>query len=236
MVAEEHVMSHRWVSTVRGVAQGESAQLRSGAGTNGGAESLEYPEDDERIARAKALEAAEQYCSLAGDSEADSTESDALIAGMLAPRRVADDCQSILSSCSNVYNHPRQICDEQRQQKRKPVSSSDVRVSGAGMVQLSSKTGLPIGVSMGLPGVIEEGSESDAESEQSEVRVNLGKARGKGETAAEKKARKAAVKEAKRIARQRKKESKQVFAEANTSMQQHVASNSCAQRTVVHIV
>ena len=87
-----------------------------------------------------------------------------------------------------------------------------------------------------MPEVSEEGSGSDADRESCEERVNLGQARGKGESTDEKKARKAAVKEAKRVARQRKKESKQVFAEANTSMLHHVASNSRAQRTVVHIV
>lgn len=224
----------------------ELAQLRTGAGapiaTPAHATSETDLEDDEAVARAKALEAAERYACIGHDSdnEAGGVTDGTDVACMLAPRRVAEDCESVLSCCSNLYNHPGTISDDRSRRRQKSSYSGSTAVASAGLIQLSSKTGLPItvrGDAGGLSGVIEEGrDDSDSDSEGEDERVNEGVARAKGESVGDKKARKAAVKEAKRVARQRKKENKQVFAAANTSMQQHVASNSRAQRTVVHIV
>lgn len=221
----------------------ELAQLRTGTAapeaTTSAAFGQNVLEDDETIARVKALEAAERYAHSEENGDAGGNEADDDIACMVT-RPVQEDCESVLSCCSNLYNHPGKIGDEQgpRRRSRKAGSSVSVPVVNAGLIQLSSKTGLPLGVrgeAVGLSGVSEEGSDSDADTDAWDDRVNLGQARGKGESTDDRKSRKAAVKEAKRVARQRKKESKQVFSAANTSMQHHVASNSRAQRTVVHM-
>jgi protein LTV1 len=199
--------------------------------------------EDSAIARAKALEAAERYACTGNDSDSDGGDADADrdVPQLLARRPVQDDCESVLSRCSHLFNHPGQINDVKDSSKRKPGSSSSGMgvATSAGLIQLSSKTGLPkvlAPASQGLASVHEHSSDSGAAAQEWQEKVNLGEARGRCETAEEKKARKAAVKEGKRANRQRKKESREVFAAAKTSMQQHVASNSHAQRTVLHIV
>lgn len=106
------------------------------------------------------------------------------------------DCESVLSTYSNIYNRPAVISD--REEKK------------SGGIQLSAKTGLPLGV---LP----EKAKGQRELDRIEHRITrimpeIPK-RGDNESKEEKKARKQAVKEHKRERRIEKKINKTAFKE-----------------------
>merc|ERR1712137_721452 len=104
------------------------------------------------------------------------------------------DCESILSTYSNLYNHPT-VLDAPKK-----------------TIKLSSKTGAPVGF-VGKNRIKEE-EESDEEGDYdtvSTVSTNLGERRPTKETKEEKRARKQAVKEARRNRRKEKKETKTEF-------------------------
>merc|ERR1711998_21809 len=92
------------------------------------------------------------------------------------------DCETILTTYSNLENHPRLVGPVQR-------------------IRLGPKSGLPIGT------VLPFAKEAIVEDEEYQERANMGIKRDKAETPEEKRARKAAVKAEKAAARQRKKES-----------------------------
>merc|ERR1712205_250959 len=100
------------------------------------------------------------------------------------------DCETIVSTYSNLYNHPKSI-DQPR-------------------IQISSKTGVALGY---LPESMykkqagraeEDEDEDEEEDEEEDAPVNLG-AKRRGETKEEKKARKAALKDLRRVKREHKK-------------------------------
>eukprot|EP01113_Clastostelium_recurvatum_P024419 TRINITY_DN2917_c2_g1_i1.p1 TRINITY_DN2917_c2_g1~~TRINITY_DN2917_c2_g1_i1.p1 ORF type:complete len:423 (-),score=155.67 TRINITY_DN2917_c2_g1_i1:89-1357(-) len=97
------------------------------------------------------------------------------------------DCESIVSTYSNLENHPRLIVE-----------------AATHKIQLSRKTGIPLGV---LPAK-ERKPKQEPPPKPAE---NLGEARNKEETPEEKKARKKAVKEGRRDQRQNKKALKVAF-------------------------
>jgi protein LTV1 len=111
------------------------------------------------------------------------------------------DCQSIVSTYSNLENRPRVIA-----------------VPKAGkIIKLHPVTGVPMGVAVKRQTTIVEEDESDSDDSSyddttSVVTVNKGQSRSKKETKEEKAARKAAAKDAKRQNRQRKKVCLFVFA------------------------
>ncbi len=130
------------------------------------------------------------------------------------------DCETILSTCSNLDNHPIVIKEDgggKRKNKKKKawmmpaVPEGGEAVAGpegaVAMVALSKKSGLPLGV---LP--ITEKKEGNAAAGGGQ---NAGSKRDKGETEEEKRARKAAVKQARRETRQKKKELAQAFKEVD---------------------
>lgn len=137
-------------------------------------------------------------------------------------QRAAWDVQSVLSTYSNLENHP-SLIKETGSKKR---------------IQIDPKTGMPILVEMGKPQKRaarrsrlaeqtqddDEGSGDESEEEEEEddgpEPVNLGVARSKDETKEDKKARKAALKEQKRSRRTEKKATKEAFkTEENKQLQ-----------------
>ncbi|CAO3671791.1 unnamed protein product [Umbelopsis ramanniana] len=122
-------------------------------------------------------------------------------------QRATWDCQSVISTYSNLENHPRLIKEDNLRKR----------------IEIDPKTGLPILVEAGkkqkasrksrLREQVEEEEEEEEESgsEDDEDRVNLGVARSKDESKEDKKARKAALKEQKRNRRTEKKATKEAF-------------------------
>ena len=124
------------------------------------------------------------------------------------------DCESILSTYSNLDNNPAVIVRSGSGRRRK---KNKKKLGGLGLdddettipeekpvqILLSNKTGLPLGVLSERGG----GKHDDDEDLEQEtfMSVNKGEARKKNETQEEKKARKQAVKEDRQIARIQKK-------------------------------
>lgn len=104
------------------------------------------------------------------------------------------DCQTVLSTYSNLENHPAMISDRGKPKKK---------------IVINPKTGMPSLVEAAPKKpkqdpiqeehISEEEQEEDEEEEEDIEPVNLGVARSKKESKEEKKARKAAVKEAKKV-------------------------------------
>jgi len=134
------------------------------------------------------------------------------------------DCESIVSTRSNLDNHPKMLGasrddDDPVERKRRAKAAArrlkrygaeddgdDSDSDGAGMapIVLSKKTGLPI--------VVEAcGDSSDDDGTVAEAGENLGVKRNVHETKAEKKARKDAVKADRHAKRELKKTVKQMF-------------------------
>jgi hypothetical protein len=138
------------------------------------------------------------------------------------------DAESCLSLRSNLYNHPGRISDDsQHTRRRTVVPASPGSGVPAGMIKLSSRTGLPAGV---VPGASErqqtttiheeEGDDGDHGSDDGGCSRSDGSAartaalvtqRRKGESAEERRVRKAAVKATRREGRASKKELKGIF-------------------------
>jgi len=118
------------------------------------------------------------------------------------------DCETILSTYSNVANHPKLIESgagvrrEKKEGSTKPVRFADQKNDDA-----SSND-----------------DDDEEEDEYEEEPVNKGVARPKTETAAEKKARKAAVKEERRRARETKKKTKAIYRSETAAQKKHVES------------
>ncbi|KAI9250195.1 Low temperature viability protein-domain-containing protein [Phascolomyces articulosus] len=119
-------------------------------------------------------------------------------------KREAWDCQSVLSTYTNLENHPHMISDRGPRKK----------------ITINPKTGMPNLVEAPRKkknlvedneDSMEEEEEEDSDEEEEEERINLGERRSKAESKEEKKARKAAVKEAKKNRRETKKSTKQAF-------------------------
>lgn len=124
------------------------------------------------------------------------------------------DCETILSTCSNLDNHPSLIVEEGGKRKGKKGRNNRYRggempalaeeeggpEGAVAMVALSKKSGLPLGVL----------SMAEKKKVAGEV-MNAGSKRDKAETEEEKRIRKAAVKQARREGRTKKKEMTQAF-------------------------
>jgi protein LTV1 len=135
------------------------------------------------------------------------------------------DCESILSTYSNLDNNPVMIDasssnhrrGRQRQQKNKKAVLEQPEEEEEGQIRLSSKTGLPLGVFSSSQqrnhgnhdGYSDDGDDDNGADTM--VSVNKGLARSKLESTAEKKARKAAIKCERHVARLQKKVTRQVF-------------------------
>ena len=116
------------------------------------------------------------------------------------------DCESILSTYSNLDNNPVTI-DASSNRRRRKKATRDLEESQVQQIQLSNKTGLPLGV---LPTRVHG---EDRFEDDTIISVNRGLARNKKETKEEKKERKASVKVERQIARIQKKITREVFSE-----------------------
>ncbi|KAJ1797031.1 Protein ltv1 [Coemansia sp. RSA 2399] len=109
-------------------------------------------------------------------------------------KRTPWDCQTILTTYSNLDNHPAMIYEQ-----RKP------------QIKVSRKSGFPVVANNND----DQGKTVDANGAEAEKveKENKGVARQKGETAEEKRERKRRIQEAKRGRREEKKDNREVFAE-----------------------
>ncbi|CDH58466.1 low temperature viability protein [Lichtheimia corymbifera JMRC:FSU:9682] len=136
------------------------------------------------------------------------------------------DCQTVLSTYSNLENHPAMISD--RGPKKKIV--------------INPKTGMPSLVEkepkkprhQPIQEEQDDNEEEEDEDEEEIEPVNLGVARSKKESKDEKKARKAAVKEAKKNRRETKKSTKEAFKQEETRQRKTLQQQRKA-KGVTHI-
>ena len=130
------------------------------------------------------------------------------------------DCESILSTYSNLDNNPVVIGRSSRRNKKKNKKKttmdedSIIPEEKPVKIQLSNKTGLPLGV-------FDKPSNSEPETDyynetDTYISVNKGEARNKNESLLEKKVRKIAIKEERKICRIQKKMMKEAFREEFT--------------------
>ena len=133
-------------------------------------------------------------CKLEERDKYETQDGDVVVVSMEPEQKELEwDCETILSTYSNIYNRPRVI-------------------GGARKIALSYKTGLPLGVlkpKKMVPAATPE--EKEYGSETDEERANLGEARPRNESKEDKKSRKAALKEEKRLRREEKKATKTAF-------------------------
>eukprot|EP01124_Arcella_intermedia_P003735 TRINITY_DN1207_c0_g1_i1.p1 TRINITY_DN1207_c0_g1~~TRINITY_DN1207_c0_g1_i1.p1 ORF type:complete len:500 (-),score=200.90 TRINITY_DN1207_c0_g1_i1:112-1611(-) len=123
------------------------------------------------------------------------------------------DCESIISTYSNLENHPALIVE--------PLSSRIVL----------NKKGFPKGKKE-VEEVVEEEKEEVEEKEESK---NLGCARAKKESGEEKKLRKKAVKEDRQVKREKKKELKMMYREETIKERTRQATGTLENRTILHL-
>jgi protein LTV1 len=141
------------------------------------------------------------------------------------------DCESILSTYSNLDNNPVTIgTGSGRRRQRKTKKGID---NGGGIedqeraqqILLSEKTGLPLGV---LPTT----KESDDDFADTYVSVNKGEARSRIESAEEKRLRKLSVKKERQLARMQKKMMKEAFNDEFTKRQQEIMVDDVGGKSV----
>ncbi|KAL7461440.1 hypothetical protein ACHAXS_001858 [Conticribra weissflogii] len=153
------------------------------------------------------------------------------------------DCESILSTYSNLDNNPVVIGRESSSRRKRRGKKKDKNHNGMDgedsaipeeepvKIHLSNKTGLPLGVfddrnhaaAAGAAAATKNGRSNNSEDEYYDddyygesdtfLSVNRGEARNKKESAEEKKMRKLAIKEERRICRMQKKIMKEAFKE-----------------------
>lgn len=125
------------------------------------------------------------------------------------------DCESILSTYSNLYNHPKIIDDGPKQKKSDRL--------GDGTIRLSAKTGMPLGV-LPAPGPTKKQLERQELDEYRLPLVFTPRKKGQKESKEEKKDRKQAIKAERKIRRIEKKVNKDAFKEEE-KMQKKVMMN-----------
>ena len=129
------------------------------------------------------------------------------------------DCESILSTYSNLDNNPKRIDASRRRQRKTNSSSASLQKNAdeepVQHIKLSAKTGLPVGfLTRKRPdGSHEDDNDDDDDFDNTFMSINRGEARNRNETQEEKKARKLLVKRERELARMQKKLTKQVYAE-----------------------
>jgi len=152
------------------------------------------------------------------------------------------DCESILSTYSNLDNNPVVIGRRKKKKKKKKtmknenVSGDVIPEDGPVKIQLSSKTGLPLGI---FNNIDEQSPEQDDDNDyyyndesETYISINRGEARDKSETKLEKKQRKVAIKEERKICRMQKKIMKEAFKEEFMKRGQDVIDNDVGGSTV----
>ncbi|KAJ3038489.1 hypothetical protein HDV00_000586 [Rhizophlyctis rosea] len=139
-------------------------------------------------------------------------------------RKEVWDVETVLTTYSNIYNHPKLISEVAR---------------GVGRIKLKGRMGMPVVEGKENDGEErgEEGSDSEGEDEGDEEdgeKVNKGAKREKGETKEEKKARKEAVKAERRNRRTEKKATKTAFKEEK-ARQSKTIGNKRMQEGAMHL-
>lgn len=123
------------------------------------------------------------------------------------------DCETIVSTYSNLDNHPTLLTEEMPNKKKKKKAAAAAAAEKATIVgdrsqiMLSRKTGMPLGVFESAP------KKPEAAAKPSKELPAVVTTKGKNETKEEKKARKEAVKQLKTQRRQEKKQWKTAFKE-----------------------
>lgn len=120
------------------------------------------------------------------------------------------DCETIITTYTNIYNHPKMIKDD---------SIKKIHVT---------RKGLPI-IEKETP---EEEEYEEEEEEEYEVRENKGVARNRNETKEEKKARKEKVKNAKKERREAKKATKKAFKKEHMKQEKIQKRKEIQERTM----
>ena len=113
------------------------------------------------------------------------------------------DCESILTTYSNVANHPKMIAAER---------SAKAKLAAENRHQETLK----------FADHEERDDGDEGEEAEDDQRVNKGERRARNESAEEKKARKTAVKEERRVAREAKKQLKATYKHEAGAQKQHV--------------
>jgi protein LTV1 len=131
------------------------------------------------------------------------------------------DCETIISTYSNLENHPRLITE--------PITLKGLKRKKK--IELSQKSGIPLGILEKKKKQVEEDSEDEEEDDDEEV-DDRGKSRNKQESKEEKKLRKAQVKKAKQEKRQQKKALKQAFKEEEKDQSKLMLQQRGLQRVV----
>jgi protein LTV1 len=134
------------------------------------------------------------------------------------------DCESILSTYSNLDNNPLVI---QRRTLGRKKKGNKEKKTNAEMIQLSNKTGLPI-VNTCTYG----DDDNDNGSNTAGQSINKGMARKRDETAQEKQARKLAAKKEKHVARAQKKRIQLVFKEESRKLDAASGTNELVGQSV----
>jgi len=148
------------------------------------------------------------------ENESDTEEEDKVFEQFKTEPKEKWDCESILSTYSNIYNHPKLI-EESRSTKK---------------YVLHKHTGIPIGV-FATANKKEESQEMDCE--MSEI-VVLNNVRNKDETPEERKQRKREVKEQRKKRRVVKKANKMAF-KNEMKNQEKVTNNTIAQKGIIKL-
>ncbi|KAG5186684.1 hypothetical protein JKP88DRAFT_353912 [Tribonema minus] len=155
------------------------------------------------------------------------------------------DCETVLSTYSNLDNHPTVLSAAAAKGARRRAgggSASSVAASEPlhpAPIVLSRKTGLPVGVLNDARRQRAEhrdgggSSSGDSDGDDGAPRVNRGEARARGETAEEKKARKARIKEERRLKRGEKAAIKAVFREGGKAEARVLGNAETANRRSV---
>eukprot|EP00934_Nitzschia_sp_Nitz4_P003918 Nitzschia sp. Nitz4//scaffold3_size479765//417414//422217//NITZ4_000178-RA/size479765-processed-gene-1.550-mRNA-1//-1//CDS//3329550992//3908//frame0 len=140
------------------------------------------------------------------------------------------DCESILSTYSNLDNNPVTIgAGGRRRKKKNKKGSDDNSVQGSPSFQpilLSDKTGLPLGV---LPTQDDDDLDDGIDTF---VSVNRGEARDKQESKDNKRARKQGIKKERQVARMQKKMMKEAFSDEFSKRQQELMVDDVGGKTV----
>ena len=148
------------------------------------------------------------------------------------------DCESILSTYSNLDNNPTTIGGGSHRNSRKfkkkrgKSSKNEPTIREESQtIRLSEKTGLPLGI---LPtGDYTDSSHCQTyDGTETYMSVNKGEKRSKNETAEEKKLRKLTVKKERQLARMQKKLMKEAFTEEFSRRQQDVIVDDVGGKSV----
>eukprot|EP00977_Amphora_coffeiformis_P023346 scaffold13066_cov145-Amphora_coffeaeformis.AAC.3 len=195
------------------------------------------PADDDPTEKPPVQEILAQAQARLGEPHVRPPEEDVLIDGksyFSEKIRNPWDCESIISTYSNLDNNPVTIGPGggRRRKQRKDKKSQDP-TEPVQQIQLSNKTGLPLGV---LNSRQNDDDEDEEESNyydgDTTMSVNRGLARKKNETAEEKRARKAALKHERQISRIQKKVTREVFQEEFARRSIPLQADDVAGKTV----